>query len=231
MRYDEFERIMSKPRMGRYLAATGNNTRKAMTLYRLNLRLSQELFTIISCFEVALRNAIDRHYCSQHGNQWIKDSIAKGGIFTLKKCRGTARIIRKVLRRLGTDYTHPKIVAEMDFGFWRFLFASPQYNAAGKSLLKIFPAKPKSTPTLHYDHKYVFRELQKVNNIRNRIAHHEAICFQLGHAVIDTSYCRQHYRLILDLFNWLQIDESALLYGLDHVTDTIHRIDHLIKSN
>lgn len=30
-----------------------------MTLYRLNLRLSQEMFTIVSCLEVALRNAID----------------------------------------------------------------------------------------------------------------------------------------------------------------------------
>lgn len=228
MRYREFERIMSKPRMNRYLKAVNGDTRKAMTLYRWNLHLSQEMFTIISCFEVALRNAIDRHYKAQHGDEWIKDSVDQGGFFRVRKCRKTKIIIQTVLKRLGNDYTHPKLVAEMDFGFWRFLFATPQYSAAGKTLLKIFPAKPKSSPTVQYDHKYVFRELQKVNNIRNRIAHHEAICFRLGHAEIDTGYTRQHYRLILDLFNWLQINESSLLYGLDHVGETMDKIDNLV---
>lgn len=59
MKYLDFENILSAKRMGRYLSAVGGDTRKAMTLYRENLRLSQELFTIVSCFEVALRNAID----------------------------------------------------------------------------------------------------------------------------------------------------------------------------
>ena len=39
--------------------ACGGDTRRAMTLYRYNLKLSQEMFTLISCFEVALRNRID----------------------------------------------------------------------------------------------------------------------------------------------------------------------------
>ena len=57
MKYEKFERIMSQKRMNRYLAACGGDSRKAMTLYRYNLQLSQETFTIISCFEVALRKA------------------------------------------------------------------------------------------------------------------------------------------------------------------------------
>ena len=67
--------------MERYVIACSNNTKKAMTLYRLNLKLSQELFTIISCFEIALRNAIDYHYSAIHGNHWLRDSINNGGIF------------------------------------------------------------------------------------------------------------------------------------------------------
>ena len=51
MRYTDFEKIMSKPRMNRYLIACNNDTRKAMTLYRANLYLTQQMFTIISCFE------------------------------------------------------------------------------------------------------------------------------------------------------------------------------------
>ena len=59
MKYTEFGTTISPERMHRYLIATKGNTTKAMTLYRDNLRLSQEVFTIVSCFEVTLRNAID----------------------------------------------------------------------------------------------------------------------------------------------------------------------------
>ena len=59
MEYLEFERVLSAKRMQRYKDAANGDTRKAMALYRYNLRLSQEMFTIVSCFEVALRNAID----------------------------------------------------------------------------------------------------------------------------------------------------------------------------
>lgn len=45
--------------MKRYLDATNGDTSQAMTLYRDNLHLSQEVFTVVSCFEIALRNAID----------------------------------------------------------------------------------------------------------------------------------------------------------------------------
>ena len=75
MRYKEFERIISAERMSRYVEACGGNTRKAMTLYRYNLQLSQEMFTIISCFEVALRNAINKELSSRLGAEWLKDSM------------------------------------------------------------------------------------------------------------------------------------------------------------
>ena len=49
MEYLEFERILSAKRMQRYKDAANGDTRKAMALYRYNLRLSQEMFTIVSC--------------------------------------------------------------------------------------------------------------------------------------------------------------------------------------
>jgi hypothetical protein len=58
MNFIDFKHILSNDRLQRYLIACGNDTRKTMTLYRLNLNLSQEVFTLLSCFEVALRNAI-----------------------------------------------------------------------------------------------------------------------------------------------------------------------------
>ena len=60
MRYSDFEDAMSPERMRRYLTACVYDTKRAMTLYRYNLKLSQEMFAIVSCFEVTLRNKIDK---------------------------------------------------------------------------------------------------------------------------------------------------------------------------
>lgn len=228
MRYRDFEIIMSTPRLNRYRTACSGNTKKAMALYRLNLRLSQELFTVVSCFEVALRNAIDRHFVPIHGAHWLRDAVSTGGIFNNAACRFTERIINDALGSLGGHYTHAKLVAKMDFGFWRYQFSSAQYRATGGSLLRIFPAKPASTAAIHYNQAFIFNELAKVNNLRNRIAHHEPICFlHNGGAVTDTTYARQHYNLILQLFQWMSINESELLYGLDHINTVCNRIDTL----
>ena len=77
MEYKEFERIMSRKRMGRYLAACQGDTRKAMTLYRYNLHLTQDVFTVISCFEVALRNAIDTQLVPILGEEWLKNTTIR----------------------------------------------------------------------------------------------------------------------------------------------------------
>jgi hypothetical protein len=227
MKYIDFETVMSVHRMSRYLVACGNNSRKAMTLYRKNLHLSQEMFTVISCFEVAFRNSINRQYTSQYGNDWLRDSISTGGIFDSSTCRRAKDIISRALAKHTNNYTHTKLLTEMDFGFWRYLFAQPQFYAGGQTLLHIFPSKPKSTPTIQYNHTFVFNQLEQINMLRNRIAHHEPICFSPGNPIIKTTYARQQYNLLLQLFQWMNIDELSLLYGLDHITTVCNEIDSL----
>jgi hypothetical protein len=227
MIYKEFEQVMSAPRMQRYLTSCNSDSRKTMKLYRLNLRLSQELFTVISCFEVTLRNAIDKIYGSSFGVDWLHDSILPNGIFSGNNCRITASIVQTKLNEITTGYAHQKLLTKMDFGFWRYLFAQPQFSAGGHYLLKAFPAKPRSSPSIQYNHTFVFSQLKSINDIRNRIAHHEPICFLNGQPQRSTTYARQHYGYILQLFQWMQIDESALLYGIDHVNSLCNQIDRL----
>jgi len=212
--------------MSRYVSATGGNTRKSMTLYRLNLRLSQELFSVISCFEIALRNAIDHHYIEKKGPDWLRDAALEGGMYNVQKCGKTPFVILKALSRL-INYTHPKLLAEMEFGFWRYSFAPSQFHAGGQSLLKIFPAKPKSTAAFQYNQTYIFRELEKINSFRNRLAHHEPVCFAIGKAIVDIDYAKQNYNLMLNLFKWMEINESELLYGIDHINGIFDSIASL----
>ena len=229
MRFSEFEKILSTARMSRYVNACAGNTKKAMTLYRLNLRLSQELFTIVSCFEVALRNAINFHCIPVFGNDWLRQGASQGsgGIFDNPNCRFTARNINEAVLKLNNSYTHSKLVAELGFGFWRFMFAPHQYFVTGRTLLGIFPAKPTSTPAIQYNHTFIFNQLVQINKLRNRIAHHEPVCFQIGNSIKDTTYVRQNYALIKQLFQWMNIDEIALLYGIDHINTITNQIDAL----
>lgn len=227
MKYQKFQQIMSPQRLQRYITACNGNTRKAMTLYRRNLQLSQELFTIISCFEVALRNAINNHYLQQYGANWLFNAAQPGGMFDSYRTRVTRNKINDAIIQLSPNYTHPKLVASLGFGFWRYMFSTNQFRLAGQSLLQIFPNRPQSTPQRQYNANYIFRELAKINNIRNRIAHHEPICFRLGQPIIDTGYVQTHYGIIIRLFQWMDIDESDLLYGLDHVDKVIQQIRNM----
>ena len=229
MKYIDFEKIMSAKRMERYLTACGGNTRKAMTLYRYNLQISQEMFTIVSCFEVALRNAIDHKLSANLGENWLRDSIMPNGIFSEPILKKTRDIIAFAHRRLTqtNSYSHPKLLAEMEFGIWKYMFSPIQYRVTGRNLLTIFPNKPRTTREIQYNQTYIFNELDKVNSLRNRIAHHETICFATNTSAIDTSYVTNIYSKIITLFSWMNIDSHSLLYGLDHINRVCSQINEL----
>ena len=229
MRYDDFERIVSAERLQRYLVACGGDKRKALTLYRYNLLVSESLFSIVSCFEVALRNAIDNHLKANHGADWLRDSVMVGGIFDLPVLKKTSDIIVNAYKRVMRDggYTHSKLLAEMEFGIWKYMFSPVQYRQTGMNLLSIFPNKPRSTRLVQYNQKTIFNELDKVNSLRNRIAHHEPICFTKGTTAFGTSYIEATYNKILTLFDWLDIDVKSYLYGIDHVMQSCEKIKSL----
>ena len=219
MKYADFEHVISTERMRRYLVACHYDSRKAMTLYRYNLKLSQEMFTIISYFEVVLRNKIDCEMKEHYGNNWLRDSIMPQGIFCYDdRVDGTKKIITKAYNnlQLAHKYTHLRLLTEMDFGIWKFMFNNVQYRLSGRCLLNIFPNKPTSNLNSKFNNAYVFNELDLVNHTRNRIAHHEPICFGSS-ANIDTQMVTHCYKSMIQLFQWMDVDSKSLLYGLDHI--------------
>ena len=226
MKFTEFEETISPERMHRYVLACGNDTRRAMTLYRYNLKLSQEMFTLISCFEVSLRNRIDREMQANFGTDWLRDFILPGGRFDVDpRVDGTRKIIKKAYEGLirTNNYSHTKLLAEMEFGVWKFMYNNVQYRLANRSLLGVFPNKPTSTAQLQYDNTFVFGELDVINQIRNRIAHHEPICFGIP-ASIDTQHVLDCYARMMRLFQWMGINANTLLYGLDHIGHVCSKI-------
>ncbi|MBR6847776.1 MAG: Abi family protein [Bacteroidales bacterium] len=230
MNFRDFENAFSSERISRYIAACNGDKRRAMTLYRYNLRLSQEMFTLVSCFEVTLRNQIDKQMIAQHGRDWLRDAVLPGGVlFYDSRVEKTRKIIENVYNEHVNNgtYTHSKLLSGMEFGVWKYMFSNAVYSLMGQTLLHVFPNKPTSTRQRRYDNSYVFQELDYINKLRNRIAHHEPICFSRPNPIIDTSYAFNQYTRIIRLFNWMDINSSSLLFGLDHVSDACSKINNL----
>lgn len=229
MRFYDFEHIMSTERLQKYVDACNGDTRKAMTLYRLNLKASQEMFTVVSCFEVALRNAIDYILSQRFGQHWLRDSVQNGGILSANNVRLTRNIITNAYNDLlrHNSYIPSKLLSSMEFGVWKYMYSPAQYRATGQCLLQVFPNKPRSNRTTQYNNTYLFNELDKVNSLRNRIAHHEPIIFVPGNIHADTSYILNEYQKIQALFMWMGIDSHSLLFGLDHVINVCQEIQNI----
>ncbi len=196
-----------------------------MSLYRLNLHLSASMLKVVAMFEVCLRNQIDRIMETIWGTDWLRDSTLPGGIFASNpKCKDTTAIILSTYLKLNNKgiYTHNKLIAELDFGNWRYMFSPSQYKASGRVLLGMFPYKPISSKACQYNNTYVFNRLSEINHIRNRIAHHEPICFDFN--TISTVKVNEAYNSILDLLGWMGINTSEFLRGIDNVQSICKRI-------
>lgn len=229
MNFAEFQNIVSKERLHRYLIACNMDEDKTIELYKKNIHVSLEMFAVVGAFEIALRNAIDKIMTSVYGDDWLRDAILPGGIFDVPQCRDHARIIRSAYEKMMAHgiYSHGHLLAKMEFGVWKYMFSGPQYRASGRLLLRAFPLKPATTRTVQYNNATIFNELDHVNSLRNRIAHHEPICFPTGFAEITTDYIRWIYSKIQMLFSWMAIDSDSFLKGLDHVMSGCDTIDGL----
>ena len=83
------------------------------------------MFTLISCFEVSLRNKINKEMVGNFGGDWLRDFVLPGGRFdTDPRVEGTRKIIKKAYEGLvrSNNYTHTRLLAEMEFGVWKFMF-------------------------------------------------------------------------------------------------------------
>lgn len=222
MTYEEFEIALSKSRLTRYLNACSNHKSKALQLYRLNVGLSQQFHAILGIFEVVFRNAIDRHYSAYFEDaEWLKRQIAPRGFLsspvlsTGRRRHRSKKVIEKAIRNLGSLYSHDKLVAALTFGFWVNLFATLEFRFGGQTLHHIFTNRPKGTTP-----KHLFKCLMILLSFRNRIAHHEQICFNAQHKK-DLTIAQQHYDLLLQLTTWLGYHPSKLFSGLDETQSKI----------
>jgi hypothetical protein len=230
--FTDLKNIVSSDRLQRYLDACGGDYAKTIDLYMANIRISLEMFAIVGAFEIALRNAIDKIMKENYGADWLRDAVLPGGFFDIPQCSSHAQIIRFAYDKLVSKhiYTHSHLLAKMEFGIWKYMFSNPQYRASGRILLRVFPNKPTTTRFVQYNNTTIFNELNQINSLRNRIAHHEPICFITGKSEITTDYIQWVYAKVVKFFKWLGIDANDYLYELSNFNSIIEQINSLKRN-
>lgn len=207
MKYTDYEKALSPARLNRYLNACNGNKAKALTLYRHNVKLCQRFYGILNVFEVVLRNAINIHYQTHFQDEnWIISQCADKCMLSTAPQRNDLLKTADVLKRNGR-YSNDRMVSSVTFGFWTYLFNRLPYRSGGNSLLQIFPKR-----TSGLAQRPIFNELQQIKSFRNRIAHHEAICFS-PEGKIDLTYAQDNLNLIKKYVCFLGYDPIELFRG------------------
>jgi hypothetical protein len=164
---------ISPGRFDRYAAVTGS-LRQAVELYEWNIRLTGALHEELGMFEVVLRNALDRELSNYHktvlsgDGDWFAD---------IRMPWRSAKMVAQ-LHRARSQATaggrnrevHGKVIAELTFGFWRYILAA-QYQGALWA-----PALRHAFPHLASQKRIaVYGAIDRLQSLRNRVAHHEPV--------------------------------------------------------
>ena len=118
-------------------------------------------------------------------------------------------------------YSHDKMVGSFTFGFWTYLFTKHNYKVGGKTLLQIFPNRIKGTTQ-----KIVYADITSIREFRNRIAHHEPICFD-ARGTINTTYMEQHYALICQYLRYIGVKETDVFALITRPEEWIKKVQGL----
>ncbi|MCG3760325.1 CAAX protease [Vibrio cincinnatiensis] len=170
---------------------------ECLGLYLWNDALSASFFKLISIFEVALRNTIHRELSHQFNahrqqghafdNDWYEYLITQNQLKpkTVNLIRNVTHLPSRGRRRSQPVPKNPvptpgKVIAAQSFGFWDFLINDTSLNGSIDWQSALFNGL-KGHFALHSTYwsqnaldDFLMR-LSQVNELRNRIAHHEPI--------------------------------------------------------
>ena len=219
MDFKTSQKLYSVPRMRKYQNACAGDKRKTMQLYRYNLRLCQRFYGALNLLEVMLRNAINEHYIAYYSDSdWIVNQADSGKLLEYNK--DEIRQTEAGYRRRGI-YNNDKMVASLTMGFWTKLFSKKRYKRGGKTLLQIFPNKRKGK-----NQADIYKDLTHIREFRNRIAHHEPICFD-GIGNISTAFARSHYQLICEYIGYMGQQPDNVIRWTEKPDKILNQIDSI----
>jgi len=106
-----------------------------------------------------------------------------------------------------------KIIAELTFGFWVMLLNSEYELTLWKGLRLAFPNMPKS----QRKRKIVSAPCNALRKLRNRVFHHESICW-------DLEYITEIHDSLVLVLGWMNADMPGWLNEVDNFANVVEMI-------
>lgn len=168
------EATLTSERLAPYRRAVGGSLDDALALYEWNAAVGAAFFEELGHLEVFLRNTLHAQLAARHirlglPGEWFDDPA-----HMLDQRRHTdIATARANLARDRKTETPGRVVAELSFGFWRFLLDRRYQTTLWAPALRL--AFPHLQPQRRAD---VYDPVYRLHRLRNRIAHQEPIHHQ-----------------------------------------------------
>ncbi len=253
-------RSISKNRLATYKDRIGVATdEQSLGLYLWNKKLCGVFFPVLQLLEISLRNAIHLGYIEYQKKQILALGPPPPNLNTLldrawfktffdanhaqhKESYKQIQLAEQALLKMGRTADIDQIIAKLSFGFWTHLCSKRHNNSNTDSLMlwptirdEVFPAAKRGTNYLSM--KEIQETLAQINDIRNRIAHHEPI-WHATHLYDLPAFINKlirDFEKCLNVIGWINpanlktvaLMESALEFAHLCRVDTIHSFQQL----
>lgn len=204
----DLEGILSAPRFATYLRETQGDRIRAMQLYCWNTDISAAFYIMLQFCELAIRNGAVEALEAAIGPNWHHNRGFRYTLPRLANGRGyqPADDLESCARRLPTA---GKVVAELKFAFWQYLFVTGQDQRLWMPhFATCFPGADPNL-TVNQARAAVFDDIERIRKFRNRIAHHEPIF---------TRQLADDRDRISKLIHWRRPSSAAWLNGVERVS-------------
>lgn len=166
----QIEATLSSARLSTYRGCTASLD-DALVLYAWNAQVSASLMLPSHFVEVSTRNAVSEVLTQVYGPQWPWDQGFELSLPNPAKMYSPRRDLTTT-RSKHTSSGH--VIADLRFAFWGSLFTSRHHHRLWQNRIHtVFPN------ALTGDEKQlrtsIYRDLDEIRRLRNRIAHHEPI--------------------------------------------------------
>lgn len=229
----DLEQLVSQSRLDKYRPRDRDDL-ETVVAYLWNVSLSESLLQCIAAMEIALRNAIHTAFSKHAGtDQWFW-AILKGNDLKVLNDRWT-----KLATKLRQPPTPGKVIAELTFGFWPFLFEHRYHdlwwNDKEAMLRTVFPNLPTGLPPhLKIDRAEILKRLHLFRDLRNRAMHHEPILFgisrpDLGNPPPVVAVDAIHVQIV-EMLNWIDPQCALTLSFVDRFPDVCQNEEARIRT-
>lgn len=215
---DRLETLISTPRFATYVDLASGDRAKALELYHWTGNVAGGLMADFRVLEVLLRNRIDltmtTHVALPPGvGEWYENPswITVGNFLDRRAIEAVDQAKDSVREKLpvGAPVSRGKVVAALSFGFWK----RPTHARYEESfwLPALDQAFAIPAPNAVARREMLFDHLTVLNDLRNRVAHHEPICKPWRFIVRggrDVMYpLDTQYKMLVNVIGW--IDPAA----------------------